>query len=65
MTPAVLGGGNVIMVSMKIETLIDLFFNFGTASALGVVLFALTLMVLFVAYKLLRLDKVMDRGHNI
>ena len=32
-TPAVLGGGKVVMVSMKIETLIDLFFNFGTASA--------------------------------
>ncbi|MGI9311786.1 MAG: ABC transporter permease, partial [bacterium] len=46
-TPAVLGGGRVIMVSMKIENLIDLFFNFGTASALGVVLLALTLMVLF------------------
>ncbi len=64
-TPAVLGGGNVIMVSMKIETLIDLFFNFGTASALGVVLFVLTLMVLFVAYKLLPPDKVLGQGHNV
>ncbi len=58
-TPAVLGGGKVIMVSMKIETLIDLFFNFGTASALGVVLMALTLAVLFLAHRLLRLDKVL------
>lgn len=63
-TPAVLGGGNVIMVSMKIEALIDLFFNFGTASALGVVLFVLTLVVLLVAYKLLRLDKALGQGHS-
>ncbi|CAJ2376504.1 MAG: ABC transporter permease [Gammaproteobacteria bacterium] len=61
-TPAVLGGGKVIMVSMKIETLVDLFFNFGTASALGVVLLALTLLVLFAAHKLLRLDKVLGGG---
>ncbi|MGR3913448.1 MAG: ABC transporter permease [Gammaproteobacteria bacterium] len=62
-TPAVLGGGKVIMVSMKIETLVDLFFNFGTASALGVVLLALTLLVLFAAHKLLRLDKTLG-GHG-
>lgn len=61
-TPAVLGGGKVIMVSMKIETLIDLFFNFGTASALGVVLLVLTLAVLFIAHKLLNLDKVLGSG---
>ena len=58
-TPAVLGGGKVVMVSMKIETLIDLFFNFGTASALGVVLMVLTLTVLLLAHRLLRLDKVL------
>ena len=63
-TPAVLGGGKVIMVSMKIETLIDLFFNFGTASALGVVLLALTLIVLFVAHKLLHLDRVLGGGQG-
>ena len=58
-TPAVLGGGKVVMVSMKIETLIDLFFNFGTASALGVVLLVLTLAVLFLAHRLLHLDRVL------
>ncbi len=61
-TPAVLGGGKVIMVSMKIETLVDLFYNFGTASALGVVLLALTLAVLFLAHKLLQLDRVLGGG---
>ena len=58
-TPAVLGGGKVIMVSMKIETLVDMFYNFGTASALGVVLLVLTLAVLFLAHKLLQLDRVL------
>lgn len=61
-TPAVLGGGKVIMVSMKIETLVDLFFNFGTASALGVALLGLTLLVLFAAHKLLQLDRVLGGG---
>ncbi|MEY3003125.1 MAG: hypothetical protein RLZZ491_301, partial [Pseudomonadota bacterium] len=37
-TPAVLGGGKVIMVSMKIVSNIELFVNWGAASALGVVL---------------------------
>ena len=63
-TPAVLGGGKVVMVSMKIETLIDLFFNFGTASALGVVLLVLTLAVLFLAHRLLHLDRVLGGGRG-
>ena len=63
-TPAVLGGGKVIMVSMKIETLVDMFYNFGTASALGVVLLVLTLAVLFLAHKLLQLDRVLGGAGN-
>ena len=62
-TPAVLGGGKVIMVAMKIETLVDLFFNFGAASALGVVLLLLTFAVLLVAHKFLRLDTILG-GRN-
>jgi putative spermidine/putrescine transport system permease protein/spermidine/putrescine transport system permease protein len=50
---------------MKIETLIDLFFNFGTASALGVVLLVLTLGVLFIAHKLVSLDKVLGSGDGV
>ncbi len=58
-TPAVLGGGKVIMVSMRIASNIELFFNWGAASALGVVLLALTLAILYVASRLLRLDQIM------
>ena len=45
-TPAVLGGGKVIMVSNRIANDIELFFNWGAASALGVVLLVLTLLFL-------------------
>lgn len=51
-TPAVLGGGKVIMVSNRIANDIELFFNWGAASALGVVLLVLTLALIAVAAKL-------------
>ncbi|BBK42001.1 ABC transporter permease [Allostella vacuolata] len=62
-TPAVLGGGRVIMVSNRIATDIELFFNWGAASALGVVLLGLTLALLYVASRLVRLDRVLGGGH--
>lgn len=57
-TPAVLGGGKVIMVANRIANDIEIFFNWGAASALGVVLLVLTALILWVASKLVRLDKV-------
>ena len=63
-TPAVLGGGKVIMVAMRISTNIELFFNWGAASALGVVLLVLTLIILYLAARLLRFDQVMGGGHR-
>ncbi len=63
-TPAVLGGGKVIMVAMRISTNIELFFNWGAASALGVVLLVLTLIILYLAARLLRFDQVMGGGHK-
>lgn len=42
-TPELLGGGKVIMVSMKIQQNAALYFNWGAASALGVVLLVSTL----------------------
>lgn len=63
-TPAVLGGGKVIMVSNHIASDIELFFNWGAASALGVVLLVLTLGFLFLATRLLRLERVFGEGHG-
>ena len=63
-TPAVLGGGKVIMVSNQIASDIELFFNWGAASALGVVLLVLTLLVQWVASRLTRLDQVLGEGRR-
>jgi len=62
-TPAVLGGGKVIMVSMKIASNIELFVNWGAASALGVVLLALTMAILWGASRFVRLDQMTGGGH--
>ncbi len=61
-TPAVLGGGRVIMVSMRITDMIELHFNWGAASALGVVLLVLTLGILYASSRLLKLDKILGGG---
>ena len=63
-TPAVLGGGKVTMVSNRIANDIELFFNWGAASALGVVLLVLSLALLYLAGRLLRLDGVLGGGHD-
>jgi putative spermidine/putrescine transport system permease protein/spermidine/putrescine transport system permease protein len=61
-TPAVLGGGKVIMVSSRIANDIELFFNWGAASALGVVLLLLTFAFMFAASRLLRGQGLIDRA---
>ena len=63
-TPAVLGGGKVIMVSNHIANDIELFFNWGAASALGAVLLVLTLAFLWFSTKVLKLEQVLGGGHN-
>lgn len=62
-TPAVLGGGKVIMVSMKIVSNIELFVNWGAASALGVVLLVMTVAVLWVASRFLNFEQMTGGGH--
>ncbi|OYX41920.1 MAG: ABC transporter permease [Rhodobacterales bacterium 32-67-9] len=62
-TPAVLGGGKVIMVSMQIVRNIELFVNWGAASALGVVLLVSTIVILWIASRFLNLEKLTGGGH--
>ena len=62
-TPAMLGGGKVTMVSNRIANDIELFFNWGAASALGVVLLAITLVVLVLASRLSRGTGFFGAGH--
>jgi ABC-type spermidine/putrescine transport system, permease component I len=58
-TPAVLGGGKVILVSMQITAILEDQFNWGAASALGVVLLISTFAVLLIASRFLKLDSLM------
>jgi putative spermidine/putrescine transport system permease protein/spermidine/putrescine transport system permease protein len=60
-TPAVLGGGKVIMAAMKISSNIELYFSWGAASALGVVLLTVTMAILFAASKLISIDQISGR----
>ena len=60
-TPAILGGGRVIMAAMKISSNIELYFSWGAASALGVVLLVVTGIILFVASKLVSMDQLGNR----
>lgn len=64
-TPAVLGGGKVIMVSSRIANDIEMFFNWGAASALGVVLLVLTLLLLWGASRLFGLRGLNQRGEGV
>ena len=55
-TPAVLGGGRIIMVATQITAILENQFDWGAASALGVVLLVVTLLVLFIATRVFKLD---------
>jgi len=57
-TPSLLGGGKVSMWSMQIESNIALYSNWGAASALGVLLLVVTLLLLWGVRRLLGADRV-------
>jgi putative spermidine/putrescine transport system permease protein/spermidine/putrescine transport system permease protein len=59
-TPALLGGGKVQMWAMRIESSVNLYANWGAASALGVVLLVVTLILLYLLNRLFGLDKVLS-----
>ncbi len=58
-TPAVLGGGRVIMVSNQITAILENQFDWGAASALGVVLLVATTLTLYLAARFFRLDEAL------
>jgi putative spermidine/putrescine transport system permease protein/spermidine/putrescine transport system permease protein len=53
-TPALLGGGRIVMVAMRVERSVTLFPSWGAASALGVVLLVVTAIILLVAARFVR-----------
>ena len=62
-TPAVLGGGRVVMVATQITAILENQYNWGAASALGVVLLVATLLILVAATRLLKLDAALFGKH--
>lgn len=54
-TPAVLGGGRVIMLAMRIENSVSLYPSWGAASALGVVLLVVTILMMLLGLSVARL----------
>jgi putative spermidine/putrescine transport system permease protein/spermidine/putrescine transport system permease protein len=52
----------VIMAAMKISSNIELYFSWGAASALGVVLLVSTLIILFLASKLVSMDQISGKS---
>ena len=57
-TPALLGGGRVMMVSMKIQQNAGLYFDWGAASALGVVLLVITLLIFWILGRFMRVERL-------
>jgi ABC-type spermidine/putrescine transport system permease subunit I len=57
-TPALLGGGRVMMWSMQIERNVSYYGDWGAASALGVVLVVLTLGILWLFGRVIGFDKL-------
>lgn len=49
-TPAILGGGRVYMIAMRIERSLSNFTSYGAASALGVLLLVATMLILGLSY---------------
>jgi putative spermidine/putrescine transport system permease protein len=57
-TPALLGGKKVIMISMLIEEYVIEYLDWGFASAISFILLTITLAIIIVYYKIIGLDKV-------
>jgi putative spermidine/putrescine transport system permease protein len=60
-TPALLGGGRVQMLAQRIESTITVYSNWGAASALGVVLLLLALIMIWLTNRVFGLDKLFMR----
>ena len=58
-TPALLGGGRVMMWSMQIERNVTFYADWGAASALGVVLLAMTLGIMWIVGRIVGFDSIM------
>ena len=58
-TPALLGGGRVMMWSMQIERTVTYHADWGAAGALGVVLLVITLLIFWLVGRIVGFDRIM------
>jgi putative spermidine/putrescine transport system permease protein len=58
-TPELLGGGRTIMVSMLVSRNVELYDQWGAASAVGVVLLASVAIIFFIVSRFIPLDRVL------
>jgi putative spermidine/putrescine transport system permease protein/spermidine/putrescine transport system permease protein len=61
-TPQFLGGGRVTTISMKIQSNVATYFDWGAASSLGVVLLAITIVVFWVFSRVLPIGRLTEAG---
>ncbi len=59
LTPELLGGGKVILVSMLVQRNVDLYHQFGAASAVGVVLLLLVVLIFWSIDRLWPIERVL------
>ena len=60
-TPELLGGGRTVMVSMLVSRNVELYNQFGAASAVAVVLLLGVLAIFFVVSRFISLDRVLGQ----
>jgi putative spermidine/putrescine transport system permease protein len=60
-TPELLGGGRTIMVSMLVSRNVELYQQWGAASAVGVALLSAVLAIFFIVSRFLPLDRVLGQ----
>jgi putative spermidine/putrescine transport system permease protein len=60
-TPELLGGGRTVMVSMLVSRNVELYNQFGAASAVAVVLLLSVLAIFFVVSRFISLDRILGQ----
>ena len=60
-TPALLGGKKVLMISMLIEEQVVEYLNWGLASAISFGLLGVTLVIILIYYRIIGLEKIMGQ----
>jgi putative spermidine/putrescine transport system permease protein len=58
-TPELMGGGRTIMVAMLVQRNIDIYSQFGAASAVAIVLLVLTLLILWIADRFVPVERIL------